>query len=293
MPSGERAPAGPGGAARREEAPAVPTGERALVVLDLADASPGTLEQALAVSRYEAELLARRGGLRLHRVLDRAAAETEALRLGALGLAVVVVSEAEARARPRRCLGGERGSRRLDLRTEEGRVTLRRGDVLLVVRGPIAREYAPSPKRRRIDTARLAEGYRVHLHLRAVSPASPPVGALPRPVEIDAGNFEFGIAVTGSARLELDAWVEEVASGAPSDDGFRRLPPALGPAEAEAKGALSAASSLSLASRGGETASDGGPILLDNVEQFRFYSGWRAAVERRRQAHSPARAAPC
>jgi len=23
-------------------------------------------------------------------------------------------------------------------------------------------------------------------------------------------------------------------------------------------------------------------ILLDNVEQFRFYSGWRAAVERRR-----------
>ena len=112
-------------------------------------------------------------------------------------------------------------------------------------------------------------------------------------MEIDAGSFEFGFAATGSARLELDAWVEEVASGAPSDDAFRRLPPALGPAEPEAKGALSAASSLGLASRGRETGRDGGPIVLDNVEQFRFYSGWRAAVERRRQARCPARAAPC
>jgi hypothetical protein len=280
-------------AARGEEVPAPPAPERALVVLDLASVSPGTLEQALPVSRYEAELLARRAGLHLHRVLARAAAEAEAVRLGGRGLAVVVVSEAEVRARPLRCLGGERGPQRLDLRTEEGRVTLRRGDVSLVVRGPIVREYQTRLTRRRIETARLADGYRVHLHLPAVSPEAAVAGAFPRPLEIEAGNFEFGLAVTGSARLELEAWVEEVASGAPSDDGFRRLPPALGPAEPEVRGALSAASSLGLAARDRESGREDGPIVLDNVAQFRFYSGWRAAVERRRPARSLARSAPC
>jgi hypothetical protein len=258
-------------------------GERGLVVLDIAAVNPGTLARALDLPPYEAGLLARRGGFHLHRALDRAAAQSEAVRLRDLGLVPVVVAEAEARTRPLRCVGGERGAGRLDLRTEEGAVSLLRGDVLLVVRGPIAREYRRTPKRRRVDTARLEEGYRVHLHLRprGPGPLRDPEGELPRPVEIDAGNFEFGFAVTGSARLEVDAWVDEVAGGAPSDDGFRRLPPALGPAEAEAKGALSAAASLGLASRGRAGRRDR-PVVLDNVEQFRFYSGWRAAVERRR-----------
>ena len=99
------------------------------------------------------------------------------------------------------------------------------------------------------------------------------------------------LAVTGSARLEIDAWVEEVAGGAPCDDGFRRLPPALGPAEPEPKGALAAVSSLGLAARGQGSGRDEGPVVLDNVAQFRFYSGWRAAVERRRAAR-PSRVAP-
>jgi hypothetical protein len=262
-----RASGGPAGAP--------PGGERGLLVLDLADANPDTLARALALPRYEAGLLARRGGLHLHRVLEPAAAEAEAARLGARGLAAVVVPEAEARVRPLRCLGGERGTGVLSLRTEEGPVTLHRGDVLLVVRGPIVREYQPTPKRRRVDTARLEEGYRVHLHLHARPP-----GAAPRPVEIDAGNFEFGFAVTGSARLEVDAWVDEVAGDARIDEGFRRLPPALGPAEPEVKGALAAASSLGLATHG--RGSDDAPVVLDNGEQFRHYSGWRAAVARRR-----------
>jgi hypothetical protein len=262
-------------AAAREDAPPAARGaaaDRSLVVLDLADANPDTLARALGMPRYEAGLLAKRGGLHLHRVLDPAEAAVEAQRLGARGVTAVLVPEAEARVRPLRATGGARGEGALIFRTEEGPVTLRRGDVLLVVQGPITREYQTSFKRKRVDTARLEEGYRVHLH-RASEP---------RPVEVDAANFEFGPTVTRSTRLELDGWLGDVAGGAPRDDGFRRLPPALGPAEPEPKGALSAAGSLGLASRRRQDASDEGSLVLDNVEQFRFYSGWRAAVERRR-----------
>jgi hypothetical protein len=246
--------------------------ERALVVLDVTGVVPETLARALPVTPYDAGLLVRRGGFHLHRALDPPAALVEAERIGALGIRAFVVPEAEARVRPLRCLGGHRSDGVLTLRTEEGPLTVRPGDVLLVVRGPVVREYLPSLRRRRVDTARLDEGYRVHLHRRTTT----------RPVEIDAANFEFGLAVTGSARLEVDSWVEVVAGGAPSDDGFRRLPPALGPAAPEPKGKLSAASSLGLSARGRGRGGDEGPVVLDNAEQFRFYSGWRAAVERRR-----------
>jgi hypothetical protein len=262
-------------AAAREQAPPAARGaaaDRSLVVLDLADANPDTLARALGMPRYEAGLLAKRGGLHLHRVLDPAEAEAEAERLGARGVTAVLVPEAEARVRPLRATGGARGEGTLTFRTEEGAAILRPGDVLLVVRGPITREYQTSWERRRVDTARLEEGYRVHVH-RAREP---------RPVEIDAANFELGLAGTGSARLALDTWLANVAGDAPLDDAFRRLPPALGPAEPEPKGALSAAGSLGLASRRRQGAGDEGPLVLDNVEQFRFYSGWRAAVERRR-----------
>jgi hypothetical protein len=251
--------------------PAAPGAGRELVVVDLAGAGTGALVDALAVSPYEASLLVRRGGLHLHRACEPDAARTEATRLAGRGLRVVRVPESEARVRPRRAVGGERLGDRLVLRTEEGLVEVRRGDVLLVVRGSIVREYQPSDRRRKVSTARLEEGYRVHLHL-----ASRGGGDLPRPVECDAASFEFGFSVTGSARLELDAWVDAVAGGAARDDGFRRLPPALAPAAPEPRSALSAAGSL----RGGRDGD--APVVLDNAEQFRFYSGWRAAVERRR-----------
>jgi hypothetical protein len=240
------------------------------VVLDLEGASPGVVAEALAVPAYEAALLVRRGGFHLHKALETAAAEDEAARLTTRGARAFVVPEAEARVRPVRAIGGERGEGTLTLRTEDDAVSLRRGGLLLVVQGPIAREHQPSSRRRRVDTARLDEGYRVHLHPRG--PA--------RPVEIDAATFEFGLGLTGSGRLELDLWVGEVLGDAPRDDGFRRLPPALGPAEPEPRGAVAAAGSLGLSRREGEGR--GGAVVLDNVAQFRFYSGWRAAVERRR-----------
>lgn len=276
VPSTAGAPTAPAGEAGARTAAdgtrGAPPAGRTLLVLDLAGLSTAVLARALDRPLYEADLVARRGGLHLHRVLAAASAEAEAERLASRGIASYLVPEEEARVRPVRALGGEGGEGSLALRTEEGPVELRRGDVLLVVRGTITREYQPSPKRRRIDTARLDEGYRVHLHRQRE----------PRPVEIDAATFETGFAVTGSARLEIDAWTEEVRGEAACDDAFRRLPPALGPAEPEPRGALAAVSSLGRASRGQGGGRGEGPVVLDNVQQFRFYSGWRAAVERRR-----------
>jgi hypothetical protein len=248
-------------------------GGRLVVALDLAGLPPEALARALDLPPYEAGLLVKRGGLHLHRVLEHRAAVAEAERLRASGLAVLLAPEAEARVRPLRAVGGERGEGVLALRTEEGPLTLHRGGVALVVRGAITREYLPPSRRRRVDTARLEPGYRVHLHQRHE----------PRAVELDAFAFEFGVSVSGSARLELDAWVGEIAPDATVDDGFRRLAPALGPAGAEPRGALAAAGSLALGTRGRRGGGgDETPVVLDNVEQFRIYSGWRAAVERRR-----------
>jgi hypothetical protein len=265
LPFAPAAPLAPAGT------PPAPPVDRTLLVLVLEGADEDALARALGQPAYAAGLLARRGGLHLHRILEPGAAEAEAARLRADGLGVVLVPEAEARVRPVRALGGERLGDTLALRTEEGPLTLSPGDVLLVVRGAITREYQARFERRR-RAAGLEEGYRVHLHRRAA----------PRPVELDAYNVELGFAVTGSARLELDAWVEAAAAGAPRDDAFRRLPPVLGPAQEEARGPLAAAGALGRASRRGEAGRDAAPLVLDNVAQFRFYSGWRAAVERRR-----------
>lgn len=246
--------------------------DRILLILDLDAAEAAALEGALGLSTYEADLLARRGGFHLHRIVAGDLAGAEAERLRAEGLTVETLVESEIRELPLRAVGGERGNGVLALLTEEEPLALRREDLLIVIRGPIARQYQPVYRRRRVDTASLEEGYRVHLHPRSAS----------RAVEIDSANFEFGFAVTGSTRLELDAWVDEVGDGVPRDDGFRRLPPAYGLAEPEARGPLSAASTLGRASRGRDATGEGESVVLDNAAQFRFYSAWRAALERRR-----------
>jgi len=245
---------------------------RVLIILDLASVQAKSLEEALGMSAYQADLLARRGGFHLHRVLDPDLAEGEAETLRAAGMKVELVPESQARARPLRALRGERGSALLALRTEEGPLMLEHREILLVVRGAIARQYQPTFKRRRVDAASLEEGFRVHFHRRSD----------PRPVEIDAANFEFGSTATGSSRLELDAWVEGMGDELPRDDAFRLLPPAFGVAIAEAKSPLAAATSLRGSSSGGDRDRDGESIILDNAEQFIFYSAWRAALERRR-----------
>jgi hypothetical protein len=253
-----------------EEESSVP---RSLVVLDLGTARVETLEDALPLSAYEAELLVRRGGFHLHRILEEGRAEKEAERLRGAGLVVEMLPVSEVRTQALRALGGERRRGRLELRTEEGSLTLWRQDVLLVVRGPIARQYQPTYRRRRVDVASPEEGFRVHFHRYSDR----------RPVEIDAANFELGFTVTGSTRLEIDAWVEGMGQDVPCDDGFRLLPPAFGVAAPETTGPLAAAGSLSRSSRAREAGGEGESVVLDNAAQFLFYSAWRAALARRRE----------
>jgi hypothetical protein len=183
---------------------------------------------------------------------------------------VEAIPENEIREPPLRAVGGGWEQGELVLRTEEGPLTLRRGDLLIVVRGPIARQRQPVYRRRRVDTVSLEDGYRVHLHRRSHR----------RAVEIDSASFEFSHPFTGSTRLELDAWVEEIGADVVQDDAFRRLPPAFGVAEPEPRGPLAAASALS---RGARRPAEEESVLLDNAAQFRFYSAWRAALERRRR----------
>ena len=73
-----------------------------------------------------------------------------------------------------------------------------------------------------------------------------------------------------------------MAGDAARDDGFARLGPVLAPAAPEPGGALAAAGTLAAATRSG--AAETRPVVLDNLAQFRFYSGCLAAVRRRREA---------
>jgi hypothetical protein len=254
-------PPAPAEGARQRDEPA-----RRLVLLDLPRCEPQTLGAALRVSPYEASLLLRRGGLHLVRAGSMAEADAEAERLRALGARALVVPEAEVRAAPLLCVAGERRGDGLRLRSTQGRVDLARGETLLVVSGPITREHQATDERRKMLTARLEDGFRFHVHRRGE----------PRPLELDAQNFEVDFAPSGSGRLELESWLADVAEGAPRDTAFSRLTPVLAPAEPEAAaGALAAASSLS-------AHADGKPrVLLDNLAQFRFYSGCLAAALRR------------
>ncbi len=285
---GAKLPVEAGEAARRaamatpSAPPTAATATRLLVILDLGATTQEAVASALGLSVFEAGQRRKRGGLQLHRIAEEGRAMGEAAALRAAGLEVVLVPEKEARTPPLPALGGAAEAGGLRLRTREGDLLVRSEDLRLVVRGPIAREYQPSLQIRSVRSASLDGGYRIHLHRRAD----------PRPVELDPGNFEFGFAVTGSSLLELLGWIGAVAPAVPVDDEFRRLPPELSPAATPTFGVMAAAAGLSRPDRGqhndrprpivGGVGADEPPAVLDNLAQFRFYSGWRAAVPRRR-----------
>ena len=266
--SGSTAAPGPAEAAATPE----PTPSRRLVVLDLGDASPATLARALGVPPYEAGLLARRGGLHLHRILDPSAAEAEAARLGAEGLAAILVPEVEARVRPVRATAGERSEGALALRTEEGSLVVRDEDVLLIVRGPIARRVPP-PLQETTGGDGDARG-------RLPGPPAPPRRGPPRRDRRRELRGRFR-----GDRLHPPRARRVGRLGRAGGSARRRLPAAAPGARARAAGAAGTAGRRRIPrprrARGADGREDG-VLLLDNVEQFRFYSGWRAAVERRR-----------
>jgi hypothetical protein len=255
---------------------------RRVLVIDLDSGTEEEVAAALGISAFEAGQRQKRGGLQLFRIGEDGEAQETAAALRQRGLFVVAVPEHEVRTPPLLALGGAQQGDALHLKLKDGPLVLRAEDLMLLVRGPIAREYQPSLQIRRFRTASLEGGYRIHLHRR---------GDLP-PVELDPQNFEVGFTVTGSSLLELLGWLEAMAPGVPVDDSFRRITPVLGPAAPTISGVMAATAGLQRAPRSGSlgtwtsrTSSSPKvepPAVLDNVAQFRFYSGWRAAVERRR-----------
>lgn len=244
--------------------------ERTLVVVDVRAAPAEALAAALGLSRFEAARRAERDGYHLHRIAAPGAAEEEARRLEAAGLGAWLVPEAEARdaARPRPVRGGGWEEGTLTLEVDPNTLRIAGPELLLIVRGPIVREYQSVPKRQRVRAATLEGGHRVHLHLVEGGP----------PLEVDPGDFAFrgGAGSFGPSLIAVFGWVESLRAHAPLDDGFRRLLPALAP-EASSKGALGVVEALRPSRR------KGAALVLDNLAQFRFYSAWRAIVERRRR----------
>ena len=269
---GAELPAAPAPPASTTSGPEPPA--RTLVVVDLQEAPPEALVRSLGQSPYEAARRAERGGFHLHRIAAPDDAVRVAEALAAEGLRAWLVPEAEVRdtARPRPVRGGRRQEGALFLQAGDDRVRLAPADVLLVVRGEIVREYQSQPRGRKVQVATLEGGHRFHLH---------PVAGGP-PFELDPGDFEFteGEGVIAPTLRVLSFWVESLGPQAALDDNFRRLAPALGPEEASG-GALSAVEALRPARRGGAA------LVLDNLAQFRFYSAWRAIVERLRRAAPP------
>src|SRR5260221_1456683 len=268
-------------------APAPPPAEalpasRSVLVIDFDSGTEDEVAAALGISRFEAGQRQRRGGLQLLRIGEEGEAQETASTLRERGLHVVAVPEQEVRTPPLLALGGAQQGDALHLKLADGPLVLRDEDLMLLVRGPILREYQPSVQIRRFQTASLEGGYRIHLHRH---------GDL-RPVELDPQNFEVGFTVTGSSLLELLGWLEKVAPRVQVDDSFPRITPVLGQAAPPTSGVMAATAGLQRAprssglgnwpSRTSSAPKVEPPAVLDNVAQFRFYSGWRAAVGRRR-----------
>lgn len=257
-PAAEAAPAPP--------APPAPLEERALLLIDASRADAETVARVLGLSLLEAGQRMRRGW-QLHRVAPPAEAEAEAGRLRNEGLQALSLPEAETRAAMAPCLaeGGRGGAEAIELRTDRGPMRIEGRDVLLVVAGRIHRErQSRETARHRLLAPVLYPGYRFHLHLRAD----------PTPIEIDPDAFAFDDVqpVPAATLVELRAALDTLALTI--DEGFRFLPPALGVSAPPAD-------RLSRALAASRQTDPDGPVLLDNLAQFRAYSGWRAALERR------------
>jgi hypothetical protein len=256
-----------------------PAAARAYLVLDASGIDAAALASTLELSAYEAGQRVRRGGMQLLRVAEESEATREASRLTGCGLSILLLPEPEVRQAedPVVLSGGRFEGGALLGRTPDGEARITRGELILVVRGPIRREHGPGADRRRRSPLP-ADGYRFHLHCLDA----------PRPLEIDPGAFEFPDAAgeAGSSLLRLIAWIETLATEAQVDDAFRMLTPAMAPATDAPEGGLLAARALRRDAP--PDGKDKRPARLDNLRQFRAYSAWRGVAERRRRlSHAP------
>jgi hypothetical protein len=222
---------------------------------------------ALRISLADARQRCLKGGFHLSRTLPAADAVSERARLVSAGVRALTLPEDQVTqaARPLVALRGDPLAGVFSVDGASAPVQLEVGDALLVVRGPITREYQPAPERQRIHTATLEQGYLVHIHRRSE----------PRPLEIDPATFVYKgrIDPYRSTLLRLTEDVAQLCSGVPVDTGFEREPPALALPERSDPANQAATFGLGSPRRGG-------PVVLDNRAQFRFYSAWHATLKR-------------
>lgn len=244
--------------------PAQESPERLLIILDLRQGEPKGLARALGVSAFEAGQQLRRGGFQLHRIAPAADAREERERIAAQGVRAVTLRERSLAVEPLVVVGGTLLTRRLAGRTADGRLEWSQEDLLLIVKGPIQRQYqAEDTSLRRLRSASPSEGYRFHLHRLSD----------PRPLELDPDGFDFDAerGRVASSMLRLTTWIDAFEPRPRVDDSFRFLPPALGASETGGTTARAL---------GRPPRQKGFGVVLDNLRQFRFYSAWRAALER-------------
>ncbi len=244
---------------------AAPDEDRSLLVVDLREATVDAVASALRTSAFEAGQRLKRGGYQLLRIARPAVAAAEAESIAEHGVRVFTISEALLlRHAPLPAERGRLESQRFVVRAAGRTLECAVDELLLVVRGPIRREFQAQDKNLKlIKSATPSEGYRFHLH--RVSD--------PKPLEIDPHGFEFEDRQPSSPSsfLRVTQWIDSLTPPAPIDDGFRLLPPALG----ESARDEATARALGRAPQKGSERP-----LLDNLRQFRLYSGWRGAVER-------------
>ena len=231
--------------------------------------SPRRSPRRSRVSHYEATLLARRGGLHLVRAAEPEAAAAEAERLRARGAQPWLVPEAEVRtpplAVPRRRTAGRRAAAAHHRGPRDARAGRRAAGRARVdhARVPAAGE------RRRIATARLDGG---------LPGAHPPPRASCARWRSTRSTSSSASPSTGSVRLEIDAWLEAVGRRRPARRRLQAPAAGAGTPRTEPGGALAAAGTLAASAHGGTGESRS--VVLDNLAQFRFYSGCLAAVRR-------------
>ncbi len=261
-----------------EEAAAGPRherGKRNYLILDTQAASPEVIAESCVVSIWEARLWRAGPRYRLMRVIEASVpgqAQSAGPHLFSLPEAVVEplrnpipVESIKALVDPSPCA----------LRDHEDepprRKELRRDDVALIISGAIKREKVrePSPKKARAD-GRMEEILLVHVHLRSEG----------RPWEIAPRRTAFEGPGLASAHMRTLTLLRRFAETGRHDEGFRNLVPALSVGTPDG-GPLGLASS---SKRGGKEPK---VVILDNLAQFREYSAWRGAVERRRTEQGP------
>lgn len=228
-----------------------------------------SLADAAGMSRYDARLSLASTRPRIFRQLEELFARGLSEQLQASRIAHYVVSEKSVRSLPvSRAQSVSLAPKHLEVSLERRRLAIPYDDMLLLVRGEIARQHHDDRKltTTRGATRSLSPGLLLHLYSKDATVA----------IEIDPEGFswpDWGVEASPSALLNLERFVdavEEHVPGVPVDRGFDQEPPLFSRASGDGQDFSQILS---------ERTRHAG-VVYDNQDQFRFYARWRYRLER-------------